>query len=110
MKKFLNYLLSLVGFDHREMLQSVSLPVGRSLVIPISLSVVIPILEKPVLIPIRHCSDLTCVSVGKKKVRFTTRRGHQMVAEILDRNGDGKVLLRRPGHRFGPTFRRVLTE
>jgi|SRR3989344_2458940 len=100
MNKFLNYLLSLVF--------------GSKAATPklIPLQVVMPILEESTAVPISRRPNLTCVPIKPegKKVRFVTRRGHLMVAEIVDRNGGGEVFLRRPGHRFGPTFRRVLTE
>jgi len=95
MKKFLNYLLSLVGFG-----------------LEVEVSQLVPVVIEESLPTTIHVRQLTCVPSGAKgkKVRFVTRRGHQMVAEIVDRNGGGEVFLRRPGHRFGPTFRRVLTE
>ena len=108
--KILNFLMSLIGFGRCETPQSVPVPVpvGRRFVIPVALSVTMPIPEKPVSIPVRQ---LTCISVNgsKKKVRFVTRRGQLMAAEIAGWNGGGEVLLRRPNHRFGPIFRRVLT-
>ncbi|MFA6273005.1 MAG: hypothetical protein WC673_00730 [Candidatus Paceibacterota bacterium] len=97
MKKFLNFLKSLLGLGRRtEMPQLVSV---ETFLVP----------ERQVPVRVR---PLTCAPIKPegKKVRFVTRRGHQMVAEIVDRNGGGEVFLRRPHHRFGPTFRRVLVE
>ncbi len=105
MKKILEFFLSLVGLGHTTVTPRV--PMGM-VSIPVALSVTTPIsTEESVFIPIRN---LTCVSAGKKKVRFVTRRGHWMAGEIIEHNGDGEIRLRRPGHRFGPVFRGVLTE
>jgi len=110
MKKFLNFLKSLMSFGRRTETHQSELTAPAEIVTSVILPVTTPIAaEESVSIPVR---PLTCVPVGTKgkKVRFVTRRHHLMVAEIVGHNGDGEVFLRRPNHRFGPTFRRVLAE
>src|SRR3989344_7026712 len=132
MNNLFKFFMFLLGFGRRSRRSKTNFPTNLpepvpdpvpadfvpELVLPVTMEpeeveVAIPItaVESKVAEQAEKCKirkDLTCVPAGPKKVRYITRRGQQMTAEVADRSGNGEVFLRRPGHRLGPVFRGFL--